>query len=52
MQESKCNFDDLLLTPATLAELVNAIEEGVISGKIGKQVLPKLLKVRECMPGL
>ncbi|EIE20933.1 B subunit of glutamyl-tRNA amidotransferase [Coccomyxa subellipsoidea C-169] len=43
-KESKCSFDDLLLTPATLAELVNAIEEGVISGKIGKQVLPKLLK--------
>ena len=45
MQESRCSFDDLLLTPGSLAELVGAIEEGVISGKIGKQVLPDLLKV-------
>ncbi|CAL8467842.1 g7380 [Coccomyxa elongata] len=43
-KESKCSFDDLLLTPGSLAELVGAIEEGVISGKIGKQVLPDLLK--------
>ena len=48
LQESKCSFDDLLLAPATLAELVNAIEEGVVSGKIGKQVLPALLQVRKC----
>ncbi|KAK9909377.1 hypothetical protein WJX75_001269 [Coccomyxa subellipsoidea] len=43
-KESKCSFDDLLLAPATLAELVNAIEEGLVSGKIGKQVLPDLLQ--------
>ena len=48
VQESKCSFDDLLLAPATLAELVNAIEEGLVSGKIGKQVLPDLLQVHTC----
>lgn len=34
------------MAPATLAELVCAIDEGLVSGKIGKQVLPMLLQVR------
>lgn len=47
MQESKCSFDDIKLAPATLAELLSAIDEGVVSGKMGKQVLPALLQVRK-----
>ncbi len=34
------------MAPATLAELVCAIDEGLVSGKIGKQVLPMLLQVK------
>ena len=35
----------LQLKPETLAEMVGLIEDGTISGKIGKQVLPDLLQV-------
>ena len=45
LQENRCNFDDLALAPADLAELLSAMDEGIISGKIGKQVLPELLQV-------
>ena len=38
------------MAPAALAELVCAIDEGLISGKIGKQVLPMLLQVRPQAP--
>ncbi|CAL5219700.1 g1588 [Coccomyxa viridis] len=47
MAHSKVNqisFDKLEMAPATLAELVCAIDEGLVSGKIGKQVLPMLLQ--------
>jgi aspartyl-tRNA(Asn)/glutamyl-tRNA(Gln) amidotransferase subunit B len=37
-------MDGVALTPATLAEMIALIEEGVISGKIAKDVLPKLLE--------
>ena len=40
----------LQLKPETLAEMVGLIEDGTISGKIGKQVLPDLLQVcRLCL---
>jgi Asp-tRNA(Asn)/Glu-tRNA(Gln) amidotransferase B subunit len=43
-QEKKIGMDGLALTPAALAEMISLIEEGVISGKIGKDVLPRLLE--------
>ena len=45
-QVHQISFDKLEMAPATLAELVCAIDEGLVSGKIGKQVLPMLLQVR------
>ena len=36
---------ELQLQPATLAEMISLIENGTISGKIGKQILPALLQV-------
>jgi aspartyl-tRNA(Asn)/glutamyl-tRNA(Gln) amidotransferase subunit B len=37
-------IQDLPLTPTALAELVNLIEAGTISNKIGKDILPELLE--------
>lgn len=37
-------MDGLSLTPAALAETLALIDEGVISGKIAKDVLPRLLE--------
>ena len=45
VQESKTDMSQLQLKPRTLAEMVSLIEDGTISGKIGKQVLPDLLQV-------
>lgn len=42
-KSEKIAFGDLLLMPEALAEMVKLIGDGVISGKIGKQVLPDLL---------
>ena len=38
-------MSELLLTAAQLAEMVSLIEDGTISGKIAKQILPDLLQV-------
>lgn len=46
LQESRCKMDAIKLSPESLAEMVKLIENGTISGKIGKQILPKLLQVR------
>ncbi len=43
LNENKVKIGDLPLTPNYLAELVNLIDEGTISGKIGKEILPELL---------
>lgn len=45
MQVHQISFDKLDMAPSALAELVCAIDEGLVSGKIGKQVLPLLLQV-------
>ena len=45
MQVYQISFDKLDMAPSALAELVCAIDEGLVSGKIGKQVLPLLLLV-------
>ena len=39
----KVSIDELKLTPEALAEMVKLIEDGTISNKIGKDILPKLL---------
>ncbi len=39
----KISIDELKLTPAALAEMVALIEDGTISNKIGKDMLPDLL---------
>lgn len=44
-QVQQISFADLKMKPAILAELVCAIDAGLVSGKIGKQVLPLLLQV-------
>ena len=43
LNENKLRITELPLTPEGLAELVNLIEEGTISGKIAKEILPELL---------
>lgn len=43
-KESKTKMDAIKLSPATLAEMTQLIEDGTISGKIGKQILPHLLQ--------
>jgi aspartyl-tRNA(Asn)/glutamyl-tRNA(Gln) amidotransferase subunit B len=39
----RLSFADLPLQPAQLAEMVQLIDDGVISGKIAKEILPELL---------
>lgn len=39
-------MSDLKMASQTLAEMIQLIEDGTISGKIAKQILPKLLQVR------
>ena len=36
-------MDQLGMSPGALAEMIGLIEDGTISGKIGKEVLPALL---------
>lgn len=45
VQESKIDMSKLQLTADQLAEMVSLIEDGTISGKIAKQILPDLLQV-------
>lgn len=46
LQESKIDMSELQLKAQQLAEMVGLIEDGTISGKIGKQILPDLLQAR------
>ncbi|KAL3130343.1 Glutamyl-tRNA(Gln) amidotransferase subunit B-1, chloroplastic/mitochondrial [Trebouxia sp. C0009 RCD-2024] len=43
-KESKIDMSKLQLTAPQLAEMVSLIEDGTISGKIAKQILPDLLQ--------
>ncbi|HIK33735.1 MAG TPA: Asp-tRNA(Asn)/Glu-tRNA(Gln) amidotransferase subunit GatB [Oscillatoriales cyanobacterium M59_W2019_021] len=43
LKDRKLNIGEIALTPATLAELLELIEDGTISGKIAKEILPELL---------
>lgn len=46
-------MDSLPMAPGTLAEMIALIEKGTISGKIGKELLPALLKGEGALgPGL
>ena len=44
LQEKKMGMDGLACTPQALAEMIALIEGSVISGKIGKDILPDLLE--------
>ena len=44
LNNNKLGIGEIALKPASLAELVNLIEKGTISGKIAKDILPELLK--------
>lgn len=37
-------FSDLKMSPKTLGEMIDLIDKDVISGKIGKEILPKLIE--------
>jgi len=43
LNSSKITINELALKPESLAELIAMIENGTISGKIAKDILPKLL---------
>jgi aspartyl-tRNA(Asn)/glutamyl-tRNA(Gln) amidotransferase subunit B len=42
-KEARMGMDQLGMSPGALAEMIGLIEDGTISGKIGKEVLPALL---------
>ncbi|MEM6598558.1 MAG: Asp-tRNA(Asn)/Glu-tRNA(Gln) amidotransferase subunit GatB [Cyanobacteria bacterium P01_D01_bin.36] len=44
LNAEKLSITEIKLTPEALAEMVKLIEDGTISNKIGKDILPKLLK--------
>ncbi|MEL6939962.1 MAG: Asp-tRNA(Asn)/Glu-tRNA(Gln) amidotransferase subunit GatB [Cyanobacteria bacterium J06598_1] len=44
LNAEKLSIGEIKLTPDALAEMVKLIEDGTISNKIGKDMLPKLLK--------
>jgi Asp-tRNAAsn/Glu-tRNAGln amidotransferase B subunit (PET112 homolog) len=43
LKNEKISINDITLKPDNLAELVTIIEDGTISGKIAKDILPELL---------
>ena len=43
LKTEKLTIIEIALTPVMLAELINLIEDGTISGKIAKEILPELL---------
>ena len=44
VNSKRLSYGDLALRPEQLSELVELIEGGTISGKIGKEILPELLE--------
>lgn len=44
LNNNNLEIKDLLLNPDNLAELIELIEKGTISGKIAKEILPELLE--------
>lgn len=43
LNNHKVKINELAITPPVLAELVSLIEDGTISGKIAKEILPELI---------
>lgn len=43
LNEEQLSMDKIAMTPRTLGEMISSIENGTISGKIAKEVLPDLL---------
>jgi aspartyl-tRNA(Asn)/glutamyl-tRNA(Gln) amidotransferase subunit B len=43
LNSKKLSIEEIALKPSTLAELIALIEDGTISGKIAKDILPELL---------
>lgn len=43
LNNKKLSIEEIALKPSTLAELIALIEDGTISGKIAKDILPELL---------
>lgn len=52
LKEKKLSIDEIKLTPEELAELIASIKGGVISGKIGKEILFELLSKGGTVKGL
>lgn len=52
LKEQKLSIDDIELTPEELAELIASIKGGIISGKIGKEILLELLSKGGTVKGL
>ena len=50
VQNEKVVMGDLKLKPGTLAEMIKLIDDGTISSKIGKELLPSLLEVESLGP--
>jgi aspartyl-tRNA(Asn)/glutamyl-tRNA(Gln) amidotransferase subunit B len=44
LKNQKVGVKDIALTPTILAELIGLIENGTISGKIAKEILPELFE--------
>jgi aspartyl-tRNA(Asn)/glutamyl-tRNA(Gln) amidotransferase subunit B len=47
LNEEKIKIKDFPVTPKNLAELINLINEGTISGKIAKEIFPIILKEKK-----
>jgi len=47
LNEEKINIKDFPVTPKNLAELINLISNGTISGKIAKEIFPIIIKEKK-----
>lgn len=52
MKNEKVSISDIKLTPSELAELIDSIKSGTISGKIGKEILFELIAKGGTVKGL
>ncbi|KAL9237718.1 hypothetical protein vseg_012234 [Gypsophila vaccaria] len=52
MKNEKVSINDIKLTPTELAELIDSIKSGTISGKIGKEILFELIAKGGTVKGL
>lgn len=44
LNQKKININDFAITPKRIAQLINIVNEGTISGKIAKEIFPIMLK--------